>query len=233
MSRGGGDRGGRGGGRGGGGLGRNSVFTPQLLGGIAFNDIVAVSKEGTGILYPDMPTLDTDFPSEKEAKIARRYNTMAAEMKFTSCWIEVPVKASTDIEKWSDRFKTNRVSNDGSPIMNLADLHARRKFDKDLLPTAAFEAVFERKKRRAGAEGRSKAKKMRSVKDFGDADDDMEAGKEEGSESEPEELEELDDEEEWEDENDYADNYFDNGEDDGGDGDALGGGGDEDGGVFD
>lgn len=42
-------RGGRGG-RGRGGAG--SVFTPQLLGHLNYGDIIAQSKEGTGIFYP-------------------------------------------------------------------------------------------------------------------------------------------------------------------------------------
>lgn len=41
----------------------------------------------------DVP--NTDFPSDLESSIARRYNTMSAEMKFTPYWIDAPVKAST------------------------------------------------------------------------------------------------------------------------------------------
>ena len=49
--RGGGDGGGRGRGRGG-GSSKPSIFTPQLLGGLNYTDIIAQSKEGTDVLYP-------------------------------------------------------------------------------------------------------------------------------------------------------------------------------------
>lgn len=48
-ARGGGGGGGRGRGRGG---SKPSVFTPQLLGGLEYNDIISQSKEGTDVLYP-------------------------------------------------------------------------------------------------------------------------------------------------------------------------------------
>ncbi|KAL8293060.1 hypothetical protein RQP46_000754 [Phenoliferia psychrophenolica] len=229
MSRG-GARGGRGGGRGGG------IFTPQLLGHLAFGDIIAQSKDGTGVLYPPMPVPPTDFPSEFESRVARKYNEMTSEMKFSPYWLDAPAKASTDIERYSDRFKLAKSSASGLPTPAFTSLHAKRKLDKELLPTAAFEAVFERKKRVRTAEGGAR-KKLKSAKDLTEGDEVGLSKDDKASDSEEEELEqdasEFEDEE-GEDENDYAENYFDNGEDDGGEGgDALGGGGDEDGGVFD
>ncbi|KAK4700594.1 DNA-directed RNA polymerase III subunit RPC7, partial [Phenoliferia sp. Uapishka_3] len=223
-------RGGRGGGRGGRG-GKPSVFTPQLLGHLDFGDIIAQSKAGTGILYPPMEVPNTDYPSETESRIAKKYNEMTSEMKFSPYWLDAPVKASTDIERYSDRFKLVRSSASGTPTPAFASLHTKRKLDKELLPTAAFEAIFERKKRTRAVDSGSR-KKLKSAKDLVEGDDKEE--KDEDSEDElEEEVDELEDEE-WEDENDYAENYFDNGEDDGGEGgDALGGGGDEGGGDFD
>lgn len=114
--RGGGDGGGRGRGRGG-GSSKPSIFTPQLLGGLSFTDIIAQSKEGTDVLYPvrfsfvlcveeggelmgfareqPMDVPETDFPSERETRIARRYNGMASESKFTPYLIDAPTKASS------------------------------------------------------------------------------------------------------------------------------------------
>ncbi|KAM0753566.1 hypothetical protein T439DRAFT_322461 [Meredithblackwellia eburnea MCA 4105] len=226
-SRGGGGGGGRGGrGRG----GKPGVFTPQLIGHLNYQDIIAQSKDGTGILYPPTDVPNTDYPSEVESKIAARYNIMTAEMKYTPYWLDAPVKSSSKIEKYSDKFKAVRATTTGAPTPAFARLHKDRGLDKELLPTTDFEAIYERKKRVKTADGAAR-KRVKTAKDLADVADVEDA--EENSDEEPEEeLEEVDDEE-WEDDNDYADNYFDNGEDDGGDGDALGGGGDEDGGVFD
>lgn len=124
-----------------------------------------------------MEVPNTDYPSEAESRIARKYNTMTSEMKFSPYWLDAPVKASTgpsafsrvaplgprqpadpaspntDIERYSDRFKLVRSSASGAPTPAFTSLHTKRKLDKELLPTAAFEAVFERKKRTRAAEG--------------------------------------------------------------------------------
>lgn len=48
----------------------------------------------TCVLQPmDMP--DTEYPSTREASIARRYNAMVGDMKFTPFWIDAPARAST------------------------------------------------------------------------------------------------------------------------------------------
>lgn len=111
---------------------------------------------------------------------------MTSEMKFTPFWIDAPQKASTgalrrllrvvfllqdstaditvhtDIERYSDRFKMGRASADGTLTATLASLHESRKLDKGLLPNAAFEAVFEKKKRtRVGGEGEAVLVRLR------------------------------------------------------------------------
>lgn len=43
--------------------------------------------------YEDFP--DTEYPTEREARIAKRYNDMVAEMKYTPFFIEAPTRAST------------------------------------------------------------------------------------------------------------------------------------------
>lgn len=118
--------------------------------------------------YEDFP--DTEYPTEREARIAKRYNDMLAEMKYTPFFIEAPTRASTgafaedtfststragvlsdsrpvgraDIERWSDRFKPKTASA-ATATAALRTLHSARQYDKDLLPPSAFEAVFERK----------------------------------------------------------------------------------------
>lgn len=42
-----------------------------------------------------METPETDEPSEVEARIARRYNTMVANSKFSPYWLDAPIKASS------------------------------------------------------------------------------------------------------------------------------------------
>ncbi|ORY72243.1 DNA-directed RNA polymerase III, subunit Rpc31 [Leucosporidium creatinivorum] len=227
-------RGGRGGGRGGRGGGASGK--PQMpIGHLAYADIIAYSGEGTDVLYPPADVPDTEYPTEREARIAARYNTMTSEMKFTPFWIDAPVKASTDIERYSDRFKLGQSSADGTPTATLASLHDDRNYDRGLLPNAAFEAILAKEKKKRGRDGASRTRRQKiKVSDALAGDDENAEGKEgDQSGSEMEEDPDMLEEEEEEEDNDYEDNYFDNGEDDGGDGDALGGGGDEDGGTFD
>lgn len=113
----------------------------------------------------------------------------------------------------------------------LEDTHIQRGYDKDLLPSAVFEAIFDKKSKKGGSKARVGSRAARRAADaLGDDDEEKVsvAGSDENEDEEedPELEEEV--EEEEEDENDYGDNYFDGGEDDGGEGgDALGGGGDE------
>lgn len=41
----------------------------------------------------DLP--ETEYPSEREARIAKRHNEMVNEMKFTPFWIDPPMRATT------------------------------------------------------------------------------------------------------------------------------------------
>ncbi|GAA5863895.1 hypothetical protein JCM1840_005810 [Sporobolomyces johnsonii] len=222
-------RGGRGGGRGGRGGASGKPQPP--IGHLNFADIIAHSKEGTDVLYPPMELPDTDVPSTREARIARRYNNMVAEMKFTPFWIDAPTKASTEIERFSDRFK-QKTASVATATIELQNVHQARQYDKDLLPPSVFEAVFEKKRKaKAGADGRRK----RTVKSGlleGDDDQPLDVdGSDAEDEEDPDLLEDEDEDEEGD--NDYEAEYFDNGEDD--DNDALGGGGggDDDGGIMD
>ena len=143
-----------------------------------------------------------------------------------------PIPIMTDIEKYSDRFKTtSAVALDGSPMAALEDTHIQRAYDRTLLPNAIFEGTFEKKKKTSTRAKASTRTAKKATDALGDEDDDGKASVAGSDENEDEEEEpELDEEaeEEEEDENDYGDNYFDGGEDDGGEGgDALGGGGDE------
>lgn len=124
----------------------------------------------------------TDFPSDREARIANRYNTMTSEMKFTPFWIDAPTKAnqgntsptiiassfvssfclryfSLDIERWTDRYKKGPTKfggggdSDEKEPQTLESIKVDRRLDKGLLPAAVFEAVYEKKKRvRAGGD---------------------------------------------------------------------------------
>lgn len=43
----------------------------------------------------EMELPDTEYPSEREARIAKRHNEMVNEMKFTPFWIDPPMRATT------------------------------------------------------------------------------------------------------------------------------------------
>lgn len=56
--------------------------------------LTALLSVGTPVQpYDDFP--DTEYPTEREARIAKRYNDMVAEMKYTPFFIEAPTRAST------------------------------------------------------------------------------------------------------------------------------------------
>ncbi|TNY22494.1 DNA-directed RNA polymerase III, subunit Rpc31 [Rhodotorula diobovata] len=220
-------RGGRGGGRG----GRGGSGKPQApIGHLQYADIIATSKEGTDVLYPPMDMPDTEYPSTREASIARRYNAMVGDMKFTPFWIDAPARASTDIERYSDQFKPKAATSDKDKATNaLRTVHSLRVYDRDLLPPSIFEAVLEKKLKTKGS---SKAVRKTTDANILAGDDDQAVEEdEEQSEQEDELLEEEDEEDE---DNDYEAEYFDNGEND--DFDDLGGGGgggDDEGGIMD
>ncbi|KAJ8295523.1 hypothetical protein OF846_001740 [Rhodotorula toruloides] len=211
-------RGGRGGGRGGRGGGASGKPQPPM-GHLQFNEIMEHSKKQLAdVLYPpyeDFP--DTEYPTEREARIAKRYNDMLAEMKYTPFFIEAPTRASTDIERWSDRFKPKTASA-ATATAALRTLHSARQYDKDLLPPSAFEAVFERKAKGKTAKS---AGKSADAKGILEGDDDALGEDEEDEEADEDELIEEDEDDEGD--NDYEMDYFDNGEED--DFDNLGGGG--------
>ncbi|GAA6026976.1 hypothetical protein JCM8097_006010 [Rhodosporidiobolus ruineniae] len=228
MSGRGGGRGGRGGGRGGGASGR-----PQPpVGHLNYNDIIEISKQGTDVLYPPMEMPDTEYPNEREAKIAKRYNSMVSEMRFTPYWLNAPTRASTDIERWSDRFKP-KGSSSATALAALRDVHKARQWDRDLLPPSVFEAVLEKKlKGKAGTKNGAR-KASANIGALLEGDDDQLP--EENSEEENDDEEPLEEEDEDDDgDNDYEAEYFDNGEEDDFDGlGGGGGGGDDDGGIMD
>ncbi|GAA6051165.1 hypothetical protein JCM3770_002570 [Rhodotorula araucariae] len=217
-------RGGRGGGRG----GRGGSSKPQApIGHLQYADIIATSKEGTDVLYPPMDMPDTEYPSEREARIAKRYNDMVREMKFTPFWVDAPTRASTDIERYSDRFKPKTASA-ATATTALRTVHAARRWDKDLLPPSVFEAVLEKKLKTKGS---AKAVRKNTDANILAGDDDQEVEEDEVDDEDDEEmLEEDDDEDE---DNDYEAEYFDNGEDDENDNLGGGGGGDDEGGIMD
>ncbi|GAA5833204.1 hypothetical protein JCM11251_005174 [Rhodosporidiobolus azoricus] len=222
-------RGGRGGGRGGRGGGNSGKPQPPI-GQLNWNDIISTSKEGTDVLYPPMEMPDTEYPNEREAKIAKRYNAMMSEMRFSPYWIDAPTRASTDIERYSDRFKPKPTSA-ATATTALRNVHAARQWDRDLLPPSVFEAVLEKKpKGKAGARSGSR----KGAAGLGNLlEGDEETPLEEGSENEEDEepLEEEDEDDDGD--NDYEAEYFDNGEEDDFDNLGGGGGGDEDGGIMD
>ncbi|GAA5978414.1 hypothetical protein JCM5350_001157 [Sporobolomyces pararoseus] len=225
----GGGRGGRGGGRGGGASGK-----PQPpIGNLAWADIISTSKEGTDIMYPSMEAPDTAEPDERERKIAARYNRMIGERKFSAFWIDAPTRASTDIERWSDRFKPKTASAAQAAI-RLQQVHQARQYDRDLHPPAVFDAVMEKKRKNKASEGQRKRQvKTGLLEGDDDAAPDLDAS-DDDSQAEEDALDDVDDEDE-EGDNDYEAEYFDNGEGD--DYDDLGGGGGggdgDDGGIMD
>ncbi|BGP30140.1 hypothetical protein JCM10296v2_001892 [Rhodotorula toruloides] len=198
------------------------------MGHLQFNEIMEHSKKQLAdVLYPpyeDFP--DTEYPTEREARIAKRYNDMVAEMKYTPFFIEAPTRASTDIERWSDRFKPKTASA-ATATAALRTLHSARQYDKDLLPPSAFEAVFERKAKGKAA----KSGKSADAKGILEGDDDALGEDEEDEEADEDELIEEDEDDEGD--NDYEMDYFDNGEEDDFDNLGGGGGGDDDGGIMD
>ncbi|KAK4053789.1 hypothetical protein OIV83_001445 [Microbotryomycetes sp. JL201] len=224
-------RGGRGGGRGGRGGGRGGSNMP--VGHLLYSDIIAQTKEMKDELYPRVETVQTEWPTDREAVIAARYNSNIQDLKLTPFFIDgASNEAHSNIERWEDRFKKQGSSSVGG-YPSLAALHADRQWDKALHPAASFEALLEKKKRRKLAQGRvpgSRKLRLDDVTQEGGLD-----GEEEEEDSQGEEDPELlDDDEAEEDGNDYEMDYFDNGEED--DFDALGagggGGGDDDGGIF-
>ncbi|GJN88503.1 hypothetical protein Rhopal_001469-T1 [Rhodotorula paludigena] len=220
-------RGGRGGGRG----GRGGSGKPQPpIGHLQYQDIIAASKEGTDVLYPNMDMPDTEYPSEREARIAKRYNAMASEMKFTPFWIDAPARASTDIERYSDRFKPKTASA-ATATAALRNVHSARQYDRDLLPPSVFEAVLEKKLKQKGSTKAIRANTT-GLNSILAGDDDQAVEEDEEEEQDEEDM--LEEEEEDDEDNDYEADYFDNGEED--DFDNLGGGGgggDDDGGIMD
>ncbi|POY76687.1 hypothetical protein BMF94_0279 [Rhodotorula taiwanensis] len=229
-------RGGRGGGRGGRGGASGKPQPP--MGHLQYAEIIEQSKQGTDVLYPPMDLPETEYPSEREARIAKRHNEMVNEMKFTPFWIDPPMRATTEIERWSDQFKPKTASA-ATAVAALRTVHDARQYDKDLLPPSAFEAIFEKKpKGKATSKGKSAIccawsdRKLGTAGGILEGDDDVAEDEEE--EEEPDDAEGLDEEEEDEGDNDYEMDYFDNGEED--DFDNLGGGaggGDDDGGIMD
>ncbi|GAA6024371.1 hypothetical protein JCM10207_003302 [Rhodosporidiobolus poonsookiae] len=222
-------RGGRGGGRGGRGGGAGGRPQPPV-GHLQYADIIATSKEGTDVLYPPMEMPDTEYPNERESKIAKRYNAMVGEMKFTEYWIDAPTRASTDIERFSDRFKP-KPTTAATAANALRAVHTARQWDRDLLPPSVYEAVLEKKpKGKGGSKGA--ARKTVNVGGLLDGNDDQE--EDAGSEPEEEDEDMLEEEgESDEGDNDYEAEYFDNGEEDDFDNLGGGGGGDDDGGIMD
>ncbi|TKA52990.1 hypothetical protein B0A53_04293 [Rhodotorula sp. CCFEE 5036] len=218
-------RGGRGGGRGGRGGASGKPQPP--MGHLQYAEIIEQSKQGTDVLYPPMELPETEYPTEREARIAKRHNEMVNEMKFTPYWIDPPMRATTEIERWSDQFKPKTASA-ATAVAALRTVHAARQYDKELLPPSAFEAIFEKKPR-----GKSTVKDRKTLNAGGilEGDDDAEVDEEE--EDEPEDAEGLEEEEEDEGDNDYEMDYFDNGEEDDFENLGGGGGGDDDGGVMD
>ncbi|GAA5862227.1 hypothetical protein JCM8547_007776 [Rhodosporidiobolus lusitaniae] len=199
------------------------------MGHLNFQEIIEHSKQGTDVLYPPMDMPDTEYPSEREARIAKRYNNIMNEMRYTPYWIEAPQRASTDIERWSDRFKPKATSA-ATVHAALKGVHEYRQWDRDLLPPSVFEAVLEKKTKTKAS---TKARKA-NARLGGLLEGDDEQAVEEGSDQDEEDEEALEEDEEDDDgDNDYEAEYFDNGEDD--DMDALGGGGggDDDGGIMD
>ncbi|BGP53945.1 hypothetical protein JCM8202_006139 [Rhodotorula sphaerocarpa] len=198
------------------------------MGHLQYAEIIEQSKQGTDVLYPEMELPDTEYPSEREARIAKRHNEMVNEMKFTPFWIDPPTRATTEIERWSDQFKPKTASA-ATAVAALRTVHAARQYDKELLPPSAFEAIFEKKPR--GKSGQKADRKAGAAGGILEGDDDN-AGDEE-EEEEADEGEGLEEDEEDEGDNDYEMDYFDNGEDDDMDNLGGGGGGDEDGGIMD
>ncbi|GAA5928803.1 hypothetical protein JCM10213_002560 [Rhodosporidiobolus nylandii] len=227
MSGRGGGRGGRGGGRGGGASGR-----PQPpVGHLNYNDIIEHSKQGTDVLYPPTDTPETEYPNEREAKIAKRYNDMMRDMRFSPYWIEAPTRASTDIERWSDRFKPKPTSA-ATATAALRSVHQARQWDRDLLPPSVFEAVLEKKpKGKAASKGNRKGASA-ALGGLLEGDDDQVVEEDSEQEQDEEDMLEEDDEDD-EGDNDYEAEYFDNGEEDDFDNLGGGGGGDDDGGIMD
>ena len=130
---------------------------------------------------------ETEYPTEREARIAKRHNEMVNEMKFTPYWIDPPMRATTgvqqlpfcdlhmrkrggnagdltgyssrraEIERWSDQFKPKTASA-ATAVAALRTVHAARQYDKELLPPSAFEAIFEKKPRgKSTVKGQSSA----------------------------------------------------------------------------
>lgn len=43
---------------------------------------------------------ETEYPTEREARIAKRHNEMVNEMKFTPYWIDPPMRATTGTQRF-------------------------------------------------------------------------------------------------------------------------------------
>jgi hypothetical protein len=69
---------------------------------------------------------------------------------------------SIDIERYSDRFKLGQSSADGSATGSLSSLHEARGYDRGLLPSAAFEAIVAKEKKKRGRDGGSKLSRLES-----------------------------------------------------------------------
>ncbi|GAA5978852.1 hypothetical protein JCM11641_003587 [Rhodosporidiobolus odoratus] len=224
-------RGGRGGGRGGARGGGASGRPQPPVGQLNYNDIIEQSKQGTDVLYPPMDMPETEYPTTREAAIAKRYNSMMSEMRFSPYWIEAPTRASTDIERYSDRFKP-KTTTAGTATIALRQVHASRQWDRDLLPPSVFEAVLEKKPKGKAAGKGSRKGAAAALGGLLEGDDEQVVEEDSDAENDDEEMLEEEDEDD-EGDNDYEAEYFDNGEEDDFDNLGGGGGGDDDGGIMD
>lgn len=150
---------------------------PALRRGNFGTTLTPVRRAGHTTGEQPMELPETEYPTEREARIAKRHNEMVNEMKFTPYWIDPPMRATTgtqqltlcdppmakrgggnagDLTVYSSRCaEIERWSDQFKPktasaataVAALRTVHAARQYDKELLPPSAFEAVFEKKPR--------------------------------------------------------------------------------------
>ncbi|KAH7928591.1 hypothetical protein BV22DRAFT_1126407 [Leucogyrophana mollusca] len=219
MSRGGG-RGGRGGGRGGfrgGGSGFGAGSMPPM--GLTFADIQAMSREGDA-LYPPLEPLP--FLSEytnDEKKICELQTGFATRLRKSAYYV-VETTKSTDLERYSDKYRQTTAS---QPTLKRKELHA------PFFPQEIFEGYFNPKRKRK-TEKKLSSKRM-NLDDLAEDGDEEKSGDERSDAGSQAVDSDYDVDEEYD--NDYAENYFDNGEGDDMDDLGGGGGGDDGGGGGD
>jgi DNA-directed RNA polymerase III subunit RPC7 len=171
-------------------------------------------------LYPPVDSLPvlTEYTSE-EKRISELQIGFAERMRKSQYYI-VETSKSTELERYSDKYRPSPAS---QPTLKRKDLY------QPFFPQEIFEGYFNPKKKRKPAEKMS-TKRMDIDEMAEDADEAEKSSDDRSDVNSQTGGSDYDVEEEYD--NDYVENYFDNGENDDFD-DLGGGGGGDDGGGGD